>query len=76
MTCPFSIIPYIMVEPKQWSEMIEAIEENVRLKAEVERLKSDNQRVGEELLQIRLDVMQDPVLREAIKDAVMNTRKL
>ena len=32
------MIPYIMVEPKQWSEMIQAIEENVRLKAEVERL--------------------------------------
>ena len=69
------MIPYIMLEPKQWSEMIQAIEENVRLKAEVERLKSDNQRVGEELLQIRLDVLQDPVLREAIKDAVMNPRK-
>ena len=69
------MIPYIMLEPKQWSEMIQAIEENVRLKAEVDRLKSDNQRVGEELLQIRLDVLQDPVLREAIKDAVMNPRK-
>ena len=32
------MIPYIMVEPKQWSEMIQAMEENVRLKAEVERL--------------------------------------
>ena len=32
------MIPYIMLEPKQWSEMIQAIEENVRLKAEVERL--------------------------------------
>ena len=32
------MIPYIMVEPKQWSEMIQAMEENARLKAEVERL--------------------------------------
>ena len=33
------MIPYIMVEPKQWSEMIQAMEENARLKAEVERLR-------------------------------------
>ncbi len=32
------MIPYIMVEPKQWSEMIQAMEENVRLKAENDRL--------------------------------------
>ena len=30
------MIPYIMVEPKQWSEMIQAMEENTRLKAEVD----------------------------------------
>ena len=34
------MIPYIMVEPKQWSEMIQAMEENARLKAEVERLRN------------------------------------
>jgi hypothetical protein len=34
------MIPYIMVEPKQWSEMIQAMEENARLKAEVERLRA------------------------------------
>ena len=36
------MIPYIMVEPKQWSEMIQAMEENARLKAEVERLSEEN----------------------------------
>ena len=40
------MIPYIMVEPKQWSEMIQAMEENVRLKAEVEQLR----KAGDELL--------------------------
>ena len=40
------MIPYIMVEPKQWSEMIQAMEENVRLKAEVEQLRN----AGDELL--------------------------
>jgi molecular chaperone GrpE (heat shock protein) len=35
------MIPYIMVEPKQWSEMIQAIEENVRLKAEVDNLRKN-----------------------------------
>ena len=35
------MIPYIMVEPKQWSEMIQAMEENARLKAEVERLTAE-----------------------------------
>ena len=34
------MIPYIMVEPKQWSEMIQAMEENARHKAEVERLRN------------------------------------
>jgi hypothetical protein len=53
----------------------EHITEICRLKAEVEQLKADNRRIGEELLQIRLDVLQDPVLREAIKDAVLNPRK-
>ncbi len=36
------MIPYIMVEPKQWSEMIQAMEENARLKAEVERLRASS----------------------------------
>ena len=36
------MIPYIMVEPKQWSEMIQAMEENTRLKAEVERLRASS----------------------------------
>ena len=35
------MIPYIMVEPKQWSEMIQAMEENVRLKAEVDNLRKN-----------------------------------
>ncbi len=39
------MIPYIMVEPKQWSEMIQAMEENTRLKAEVERLKAQFSRL-------------------------------
>ena len=33
------MIPYIMVEPQKWSEMVKAMEENARLKAEVERLR-------------------------------------
>jgi regulator of replication initiation timing len=41
------MIPYIMVEPKQWSEMIQAMEENARLKAEVERLR----KAGDEVIQ-------------------------
>ena len=40
------MIPYIMVEPKQWSEMIQAMDENARLKAEVERLR----KAGDEVL--------------------------
>ena len=35
------MIPYIMVEPKQWSEMIQAMEENARLKAEVDNLRKN-----------------------------------
>jgi hypothetical protein len=53
----------------------EHITEICRLKSEVEQLKSDNKRIGEELFQIRINVLQDPVLREAIKDAVLNPRK-
>lgn len=53
----------------------EHVTEIARLKAEVEQLKERNRAIGEELLQIRMDVLQDPVLREAIKDAVMNPRK-
>jgi hypothetical protein len=53
----------------------EHVTEIARLKAEVEQLKADNRRVGEELFQIRFDVIQDPVLREAIKGAVLNPRK-
>ena len=40
------MIPYIMVEPKQWSEMIQAMEENAHLKAEVERLR----KAGDEVI--------------------------
>jgi FtsZ-binding cell division protein ZapB len=53
----------------------EHINEIARLKAEVEQLKERNRTIGEELFQIRFDVLQDPVLREAIKDAVLNPRK-
>ena len=53
----------------------EHVTEIARLKAEVEQLKERNRAIGEELLQIRMDVLQDPVLREVIKDAVMNPRK-
>ena len=35
------MIPYIMVEPKQWSEMIQAMEENARLKEEVKLLTAE-----------------------------------
>lgn len=30
---------YIPVEPEKWAEMVKTMEENVRLKAEIERLK-------------------------------------
>lgn len=41
--------------------------ENVRLKEEVQRL-------GEELLLVRMDATQDPVLRAAFEDAFKNPR--
>ena len=53
----------------------EHITEICRLKAEIEQLKERNRAMGEELFQMRMDVLKDPVLREVIKDAVLNPRK-
>jgi hypothetical protein len=53
----------------------EHITEICRLKAEVEQLKERNRAIGEELFKIRVDVLQDPVLCQVFKDAVLNPRK-
>lgn len=50
------------------SLLASTIAENIRLKESVQRL-------GEELLVIRMDATQDPALIAAIKDSILHPRK-
>ena len=42
------MIPYIMVEPEKWSEMVKGMEENACLKAENEELHKDYEALADE----------------------------
>ena len=53
---------------KDANDLASALAENIRLKEVVRNL-------GEELLVVRMDAAKDPVLLEAIKDAVLHPRK-
>jgi hypothetical protein len=52
---------------KDGSLLHSTLAENIRLKESVQRL-------GEELLQVRMDAAKDPVLLAAIKDSILNPR--